>query len=175
MAKTSQTFSIDSGISTSAKVTVGGSTNANALAAILANTAFPAGNITVGQIAVSADTGTVSVKPAALPNGATVSFDISSSAASILLPVIKDARVRSSILIQVGREGLSMDCSSTVGVSSPDEIPLLVDMLKWPTCGGSRDGLMVDLAEFEGESPLTFSGFEGGAEKRISFQSSRIS
>lgn len=82
MAKTSQTFSIDSGIFTSAKVTVGGSTSANALSAILSNTPFPAGNITVGQISVSADTGSVTVKPSALPNGASVTFDVSGSAYS---------------------------------------------------------------------------------------------
>jgi hypothetical protein len=82
MAETSKTFPIDSGIFTSAKVTVGGSTSANALAAIVSNAPFPAGNITVGQISVSVDTGSVTVKPTALPNGASVTFDVSGSARS---------------------------------------------------------------------------------------------
>lgn len=82
MAKTSQTFSIDSGLFTSAKVTVGGSTNANALTAILANSPFPSGTISIGQVAVSADTGSISVKTSALPTGASVTFDLSGSAQS---------------------------------------------------------------------------------------------
>lgn len=136
MAQTSKTFSIDSGVFTSAKVTVGGSTSANALAAIVSNTPFPAGNITVGQISVSADTGSVTVKPSALPNGASVTFDVSGSAQSGAgvydkaadaiaslgladpMPVqIKDDASRRYVMLDFGlNENVTASATSPIGV-----------------------------------------------------------
>src|SRR5271166_3764773 len=77
----SKDFPLDAGIFTTAKVTIAGSTDANVVEAILANDEFPDGNIQLGHISLTADTGKVSLKPAAAA-GATVSFDLSASAQS---------------------------------------------------------------------------------------------
>ena len=75
-------FPIDAGIFTTAKVSLGASTDANTDLAIANNQSFPAGDIQIGHISVTADTGNVSLKPAALPVGTSVTFDISASAQS---------------------------------------------------------------------------------------------
>ncbi|HLJ46707.1 MAG TPA: hypothetical protein VKU01_11900 [Bryobacteraceae bacterium] len=75
----SKDFSLNEGIFTSTKITLSASTNANALEAILAGDQFPDGDIEVGRIAFTADTGKVSLKPD-IVGGASVSFDISASA-----------------------------------------------------------------------------------------------
>jgi hypothetical protein len=80
----SKDFPIDVGIFTTAKVSlVDASTDADVKDAILAGTTdkFPDRDIQLGHIAVAADTGKVSLQPAAA-GGATVSFDISASAQS---------------------------------------------------------------------------------------------
>src|SRR5262249_53108360 len=77
----SKDFSLDTGIFSTTKVTLAGSTDQNAALAILANDKFPDGNIELGHISVSADTGKVSLKPAAA-GGASVSFDIAASTQS---------------------------------------------------------------------------------------------
>ncbi|HZC58438.1 MAG TPA: hypothetical protein VE154_00500, partial [Chthoniobacterales bacterium] len=76
----SKDFPIDQGIFTSAKLTLGASTDANATEAILFNSKFPDGDIQVDHISVTEDTGNVSLKPSALPRATSVSFDISASA-----------------------------------------------------------------------------------------------
>ena len=77
----SKDFSLDAGIFTSTKLTLAGSTDANAAMAIVNNTKFPDGNIELGHISLTADTGQVSLKPETL-GGASVSFDIAASAQS---------------------------------------------------------------------------------------------
>ena len=77
----SKDFPLDTGIFTTAKLTLGASTDANAAQAILANDKFPDGNIELGHISFTADTGKVSLKPATV-GGASVSFDITASAQS---------------------------------------------------------------------------------------------
>src|SRR5271155_128649 len=78
----SKDFPIDAGIFTTGKVTLGASTDANAVNAVVTNTAFPPGDIQVGHISVTADTGNVSLQQTALPAGTSVTFDISASAQS---------------------------------------------------------------------------------------------
>ncbi|HEY3707476.1 MAG TPA: hypothetical protein VGL22_20610 [Terracidiphilus sp.] len=78
----SKEFSIDAGIFTAAKVTVGSSADANAIQAVLLNSRFPDGDIKVGNFSVKANTGEVSLQPSALPAGTSVSFDFSASAQS---------------------------------------------------------------------------------------------
>ncbi len=82
MSDITKSISIDSGIFTSASVTFTGSTDVPSDLAIAQNTPFPAGDITVGQISVSVDTGTVSVLPASLPVGTSVTFELKVSAQS---------------------------------------------------------------------------------------------
>jgi hypothetical protein len=77
----SKQFSLDAGIFTTATVTVSASTDANALEAILANQPFPDGDIQIGHISFSADTGNVTLNPASV-GGASVGFDLSASAQS---------------------------------------------------------------------------------------------
>jgi hypothetical protein len=77
----SRDFPLDVGIFTTAKLTLGASTDANATQAILANGTFPDGNIELGHISFTADTGSVTLKPEAVA-GASVSFDIAASAQS---------------------------------------------------------------------------------------------
>jgi hypothetical protein len=77
----SKDFALDEGIFTTAKVTVGESTDANVLGAIVANRPFPDGDVQFGHISLTADTGQVSLNPASV-GGASVSFDLSASAQS---------------------------------------------------------------------------------------------
>jgi len=74
-------FPLDASIFSTAKLTLGASTDANAAQAILTNDKFPDGNIELGHISLTADTGTVSLKPESV-GGASVSFDIAASAQS---------------------------------------------------------------------------------------------
>jgi hypothetical protein len=69
---------LDGGIFTTAKLTLGASTDMNAAQAILANDKFPDMNIELGHISFTADTGKVSLKPTVV-GGASVSFDITAS------------------------------------------------------------------------------------------------
>jgi hypothetical protein len=77
----SQDFPLDVGIFSTAKLTLSGATDANAVAAVVADDKFPDGDIQLGHISFSADSGKVTLKPAAV-GGASVSFDISASAQS---------------------------------------------------------------------------------------------
>src|SRR6266700_2305616 len=77
----SKDFPLDVGIFSTAKLTLGGSTDANAVEAIIANDKFPDGNIELGHISLTADTGKVSLKPESV-GGASVSFEIKASAQS---------------------------------------------------------------------------------------------
>jgi len=77
----SKDFSLDAGIFTSTKLSLAASTDANAALAIVNNTKFPDGNIEIGHISLTADTGKVSLKPETV-GGASVSFDITASAQS---------------------------------------------------------------------------------------------
>jgi len=77
----SKDFSLDAGIFGPVKITVAGSTDANAAQAILTNSKFPDGNIALGNISFTADTGSVSLKPDTV-GGASVSFEIAASAES---------------------------------------------------------------------------------------------
>jgi hypothetical protein len=77
----SKDFSLDAGIFGPVKITLGGSADANAAQAILLNNKFPDGNIGLGHVSFTADTGTVSLKPETL-GGASVSFAIAGSAQS---------------------------------------------------------------------------------------------
>jgi hypothetical protein len=70
----SKDFPLDAGIFNTSKVTIAGSTDANVVEAVLANDQFPDGNIQLGHISFTADTGKVALNPAAA-GGATVSFD----------------------------------------------------------------------------------------------------
>jgi hypothetical protein len=76
MANFSKDFPLDAGIFTSGKLTLSGATDADAAKAILANDKFPAGDIELGHVAFTADSGKVGLKPI---GGASVSFDIAGS------------------------------------------------------------------------------------------------
>lgn len=85
MAGTSEVakgFSLDEKIFGTTELALSASTDANVLTAIEKNAEFPDGDIAIGHISFSADTGSVGVKPTALPTGTSVTFDISASAES---------------------------------------------------------------------------------------------
>ena len=77
----SKDFALDAGIFKTTKLTVSGSTDTGALQSILANDKFPDGDIELGHISFSADTGKVSLLPEKI-GGASMSFDIAASAQS---------------------------------------------------------------------------------------------
>ena len=77
----SKDFSLDAGIFGPVKLTLSGSTDASAVEAIVLNNKFPDGDVELGHISFTADTGTVSVKPETV-GGASVSFEIAASAQS---------------------------------------------------------------------------------------------
>ena len=76
----SQDFTLDAGIFSSTKLSLAASTDASALLAVAENRAFPDGDIVLGHISFTADTGEISVKPAV--SGASLSFEIAVSAQS---------------------------------------------------------------------------------------------
>jgi hypothetical protein len=75
-------FAIDSGVFTGTEIDLSASTDSNAAQAILSNRPFPDGDIQLGHIAISANTGEIAVKPSALPVGAAVSFKVCASGES---------------------------------------------------------------------------------------------
>jgi hypothetical protein len=97
----SKDFPLDTGIFTTAKLTLGASTDANAAQAILTNDRFPDGNIALGHISFTADTGSVSLSPSTV-GGASVSFDIAASAQS-----------------GVGVYGKSVDAINAINLADP--------------------------------------------------------
>ena len=127
-------FPIDAGIFTAAKVSLGGSTDANADLAIANNQAFPAGDIQVGHISVTADTGSVSVQSSALPNGASVTFEISASAQSGIGVYGKSADAIAALSLTdppslsipdvAGERYLLLDFGYTASVSATDTQPI---------------------------------------------------
>jgi hypothetical protein len=75
-------FSIDSGVFTGTEIDLSASTDSNAAQAILSNKPFPDGDIQLGHINISANTGEIVVKASALPTGAAVTFKVSASGES---------------------------------------------------------------------------------------------
>ncbi len=55
---------------------------------------------------------------------------------------------------------VTVDCGAAVSQATRQELPLLVDMLKWPICGSSRNGVMLHIAELQGQDPKIFGVFE---------------
>src|ERR1700741_2602894 len=92
----SKDFSLDAGIFGPVKLTLSGSTDASAVEAIVLNNKFPDGDIELGHISFTADTGTVSVKPETV-GGASVSFEIAASAQSGMGVYAKSADAISSL------------------------------------------------------------------------------
>jgi hypothetical protein len=130
----SKDFSLSSGIFTTANVSLSASTDANAAFAIGTDKPFPGGDIQVGHISVTADTGMVSLNPAEIPAGTSVSFDISASAQSGLGVYGKSADAIAalnlidppslSISDVPGQRYLLMDFGFTVGVSASASQPI---------------------------------------------------
>ena len=130
----SKDFSLSSGIFTTAMVSLSTSTDANALFAIGTDKPFPDGDIQVGHISVTADTGTVSVNSAAIPAGTSVSFDISASGQSGIGIYGKSADAIAalnladppslSIADVPGQRYLLMDFGFTAGVSASASQPI---------------------------------------------------
>src|ERR1041385_3307839 len=77
----SKDFSLDAGLFSTTTITLAGSTDAQAMEAILADDKFPDQDIELGHISFSADTGKISLKPETV-GGASVSFEIKASAQS---------------------------------------------------------------------------------------------
>jgi hypothetical protein len=44
-------------------------------------------------------------------------------------------------------------CGVAVTHATLDQLPLLIDMLKWPTCGPTRDGVMLQIARLKDKNP----------------------
>ena len=78
----SQDFSLDAGIFGPINITLAGSTDANAAKAILTNSKFPDGNIALGNISFTADTGSVSLKPETV-GGASVRISVPSESRTL--------------------------------------------------------------------------------------------
>jgi hypothetical protein len=51
------------------------------------------------------------------------------------------------------------DCGGAAFTMTRQELPLLVDMLKWPICGYSRDAVMLRIAELQNADPKDFGIF----------------
>jgi hypothetical protein len=49
-----------------------------------------------------------------------------------------------------------IDCGVIALAMPPQDIRMLVDMLKWPTCGNSRNGVMLRIVELENSDPKMF-------------------
>src|SRR5579862_3660176 len=129
----SKDFPLDGGIFTTAKLTLSASTDANATEAILANGKFPDGDVTLGHISFTTDTGKVSLKPAAV-DGASVSFDLTASAQSGLgvygksADAIKALSLPNSPTLTIadaaGQRYLLMDWSCSIAFSGSASHPI---------------------------------------------------
>jgi hypothetical protein len=47
----------------------------------------------------------------------------------------------------------TLACGLAVTEATRDQLALLIDMLKWPTCGANRDGVMLRIAELQRKTP----------------------
>ena len=47
----------------------------------------------------------------------------------------------------------TIPCDKAVAAANGDQLSLMIDMLKWPTCGDSRDGVMLRIATLRGKAP----------------------
>jgi hypothetical protein len=90
-------------------------------------------------------------------------------ALAALVENVKDQRERLQIFRGLSGMPLGVDCSRAAPGATREELSLLVDMLKWPICGKSRDGLMLRLAELQSTDPHEFGVFSD-ANDRSSFR-----
>jgi hypothetical protein len=153
----SKDFSLDTGIFTTAKLSLGASTDANAIEAIVANGVFPNGDIQLGHISFSADTGKVSLKPEAVA-GASVSFDLAASAQAGAGIYGKAADAINALQLSdapslgiadaTGQRYLLMDCGYTASFSGTASHP--VGLLGTVSFGvdAKRDSLYAILHRF---------------------------
>ena len=79
------------------------------------------------------------------------------------------ARQVTEVIIATIKASALPPCSALAGLARDDELPLIVDMLKWPTCSlGDRNVLMEHVAQLQGVDPTLFGQYvEVGGERRF--------
>jgi hypothetical protein len=82
-----------------------------------------------------------------------------------------DPASRKRILTRMVEQRQPLPCDLAAASSSPKEVALLLDMIKWPICEG-RDGIMLRIAELQNASPLEFGSFEKASD-RSTFKADR--
>lgn len=156
----SKDFPLDGGIFTSAKLSLAASTDGDAAKAILANDKFPEGNIELGHISFTADTGKVSLKPETV-GGSSVSFDISASAQTGIGVYAKSADAIKALKLPqppslkiadgAGQRFLLMDWGYAVSLSGSASHPL--GLLGTVSFGvdAKRNSIFAVLHRFDGD------------------------
>ena len=70
------------------------------------------------------------------------------------------ARQVTEVIIATIKASALPPCSALAGLARDDELPLIVDMLKWPTCSpGDRNVLMEHVAKLQGVDPTFFGQY----------------
>jgi len=67
-----------------------------------------------------------------------------------------DAEARKRILMATIGQPRSVSCDVAVAKAQSNELPLLVDMLKWPICPGFPVGIMLQIAHIKQADPAKF-------------------
>ena len=82
-----------------------------------------------------------------------------------------DPNLRKRLLPKIVQQDQPVRCDLAVSSASPQEVSLLLDMIKWPICGGG-DGIMLRIGELQNASPSEFGQFDNPGE-RSTFRADR--
>lgn len=77
-----------------------------------------------------------------------------------------DATDRNRILMASFGESRTIACDIAVMKAQSGELLLLVDMLKWPICAGSRSGIALQILRMKNADPAEFGRLDGPKDPR---------
>jgi hypothetical protein len=83
---------------------------------------------------------------------------------AVLIAQLNGYGLSPDALVQFLEQRRAMPCDVAVSNVGKGELPLLIDMLKWPVCKG-RDGIMLRIAELRGTPPTEFGEFKESGKR----------
>ena len=69
---------------------------------------------------------------------------------------------RSQLLVRLASARTVVDCKVAIAHTTREDLNLLVDMVKWPVCGASRNSVMLHIAELERQDARIFGEYIDG-------------
>jgi hypothetical protein len=76
-----------------------------------------------------------------------------------------DATARKRILLALLGQPRQIRCDVAIAKAKSSELPLLVDMLKWPICIGPPRGIILQIAAIKQEDATKFGSFENSGDR----------